>query len=426
MITLHPQTQTTFLTNGLAILTPETCLISETLNAEFELSLTHQISKKTKDLIVGNIIQAPTPNGLQVFRIYETSEDIEDYTTIKASHIFFDLIKNANIKIKKQKVDCNTAIQQILSTTVKTHGFKGSSNITISENIEFENINTLKAINDISDIFKGEIIKDNFNFTINSPLGIDRGFFIRYGKNLQGLTKEVNYDSSFNIVIPIASWDMDFIYLPEVFYSRQKPDETPKILIVIYNDFRDDPDTIYYADQIPPILRQRAKDLFDVDKINEPEIILTVNFSLISDKVGFEWYKPLEEILIGDLVTVEYPPLNIDLKMRCYNYTYDAINSKYLEIEIGGLPKKFTSTVNTNVSNINTTIGDISVSGGGDSTNVDLAPIIKELEKIWEAIRELQKAEAFYPKIMSLYTHEQLKKFTNEELEKWYLGRSPL
>lgn len=63
MICVFPKNADDFTTNGLAILTPIKCQVTEELNGEYKLEMTHPIDEagKWKQLQIGNIIKAPVP-----------------------------------------------------------------------------------------------------------------------------------------------------------------------------------------------------------------------------------------------------------------------------------------------------------------------------------------------------------------------------
>lgn len=65
MITVYDAFETDFTTNGLGALDPVECVIDETLNGRWELTLTHTRDElgKSERLQMGNIIKAPVPAG---------------------------------------------------------------------------------------------------------------------------------------------------------------------------------------------------------------------------------------------------------------------------------------------------------------------------------------------------------------------------
>ena len=66
MICVFPSDATDFASNGLCVLTPTACSVTETLNGEWELSMTHPLDDRDKwtYLQVGCIIRAPVPAAM--------------------------------------------------------------------------------------------------------------------------------------------------------------------------------------------------------------------------------------------------------------------------------------------------------------------------------------------------------------------------
>lgn len=61
MICIYPPDCTDFSTNGLGVLTPQSCTVTETLNGEYELTLVHPLDENGKwtKLTEGCILRAP-------------------------------------------------------------------------------------------------------------------------------------------------------------------------------------------------------------------------------------------------------------------------------------------------------------------------------------------------------------------------------
>ena len=66
MICVHASGCTDFSNNGLGPVNPQSCIVTETLNGEWELTLVHPIDEfgKWQRLAEGNILRAPVPAGM--------------------------------------------------------------------------------------------------------------------------------------------------------------------------------------------------------------------------------------------------------------------------------------------------------------------------------------------------------------------------
>jgi hypothetical protein len=93
------------------------------------------------------------------------------------------------------------------------------------------------------------------------------------------------------------------------------------------------------------LMRNAAHARFDTDGADKEEIELTVQFLLLGDTVEFAQYKELESVCLYDLVTIEAPPIGVDVKAQIISYTWDALTQRYTGIKLGTLYKKDRSTV---------------------------------------------------------------------------------
>lgn len=66
MICVYPAACTDFSGNGLGVVQPQSCTVTETLNGEWELTLVHPIDEygKWTRLSEGNILRAPVPAAM--------------------------------------------------------------------------------------------------------------------------------------------------------------------------------------------------------------------------------------------------------------------------------------------------------------------------------------------------------------------------
>ena len=87
MICIYPADCTDFSSNGLGIVQPQSCTVTETLNGEWELTLVHPIDEHGRwtRLSEGNILRAPVPAAMTpqmnlVTQQYQTQTyDVEIY-----------------------------------------------------------------------------------------------------------------------------------------------------------------------------------------------------------------------------------------------------------------------------------------------------------------------------------------------------------
>ena len=103
MITLYNGNETNFTHNGLGVLKDcISAISSRELNGRWDLVITHSLTNNYDIIQAGQIIKAPTPSGLQLFRIYKVDEDLKKIT-IRCNHVFNDLSQ----RIVKSNLSCS-------------------------------------------------------------------------------------------------------------------------------------------------------------------------------------------------------------------------------------------------------------------------------------------------------------------------------
>ena len=182
-ITVHDMAtaQDDFDNNGLAILDPTVCEISEELNGAYELTLTHPIDDtgKWKHLLELNIIKA---RG-QLFRIYHKSTKLNSdgnrERTVNARHIFYDLngrlLEDARPTDKTGHEFIAWLINNVFDSDPEGHytkyDYTYTSDITETATSYFQGVSPVAALMGEDNCFinrlGGELLRDNFYFSIN-------------------------------------------------------------------------------------------------------------------------------------------------------------------------------------------------------------------------------------------------------------------
>lgn len=219
-ISVYAPNETDFSHNGLRILIPTECTITEVLNGEYSLSITHPRDEWGcwKFVRENYIIKAQG----QLFRIYRKtlsmSSDGSYQIKADAMHISYDLnyyfIRDARPTLltgeQALKYIVTHTYTSVGSTTVEhpTARFNFSTDIKPVPGEEtaddyktayYEKMSVTKALIGADNCFVttwgGEIYRDNFNITINKRRGKDNAFAIRYGIDMTEIQQEIDYSS---------------------------------------------------------------------------------------------------------------------------------------------------------------------------------------------------------------------------------------
>ena len=335
MITIYDKTNQTK-EGGLS---PLSCVVSEELNGAYELSMEHPYDEtgKWKRIAKEKIIYADTPKGKQPFRIYNTKPDM-DSISVNARHIFYDLLDNFCAAI-----DTTGTAQSVLDAVENklqySTPFTFSTDITASGTVSGERKNPVELLLDGSDdvtsfvnVFGGELVRDGYNVSMLLAMGEDRGYRISYGKNLVGLS--VTEDIS-SVVTRYYTLGADGLTGGYVDSDRIVEYANPKIAVY------ENADLATTAE-----LKAAAKALFDAGA-DLPTVNITVDFVLLQNTEEYKDYAVLEEIFLGDVVTVVNRKMNFSKKAKVISYEYDSLLKRYNKIELGDFLPSIYSSVTT-------------------------------------------------------------------------------
>lgn len=361
MITIHDKYDREFKGIGMNILQPSDCTINEEINGMFEMTLTHPYDSKGiwKGLILQNIISAPTPRGNQPFRIYKTSLGI-DSITVYARHIFYDLLDNMIIQFQVDFVRPQEWLDIYKNALVLDQGFTfrfvgneedyGTGKGFISKylngvealiepyhpqnKVQMENRSFISWFTDVT------LIRDKFRVIFQQWSQESTGFTVEYGKNMMGITVDEDISDIITRVYPLLNDEnappytkgyIDSVHVDEYVY--------PKIAPVTY----DTSDPSSADDSLYEILVNLVT--FDFDQKATRKVNINVNFQILSRLAGYEKYKPLENVLLGDLITIIDRRTNLKREARVISYDWDAVAEKYNSIELGTANESLVSYV---------------------------------------------------------------------------------
>lgn len=340
MIKVYSKDEQRFVTNGLVVLDScKSLFITEELNGQYELEMEYPIDQRGKwqYLKQENIVEV---DG-QLFRIYHPNKP--DFNTIKinARHIFYDLLDNLVKDIDIRGLSGTAALEKVMSHLAYVTGFTWMSDITAQNSIYLDDEtgditgkNPVDAIMFLLNTYFGELVRDNFNIKMLKARGQDRGMLISYGKNIKGIEEDVNTDSVITRIKPVGQ---DGLTLDEVFIDSTHINDYahPKIAVVEFSDDND-----YDS------LRADAKKYFDTNKCDVPPYNLKVDFVELRKTEEYKNYTVLEEMYVGDTVTVRIKKLGIDVKCKVIKIKKNILTDRIEEIELGNFKKNIAESIN--------------------------------------------------------------------------------
>ena len=463
MICVYPADCADFSTNGNGVLTPLTAQVTETLNGEYELQLTHPIDAqgKWRRLVEGCILRAPVPAAMtprvnftapgddnrteiwrvhtdfsgaetrggtlnlrngpgreykilaaykntslvqviaktnaswyevtapdgkhgymsttylvfdhqegsaseavssvveerqlrdQPFRIYRVVPEL-DKVSVYARHIYYDLMDNMIQSYKPSSSAAGASVVQgISSHCLSEHGFTFYSDLSsTAEDVIFENVNPVDAIMGDEGVianYGGELQRDWFDVFLVERVGHDTNVQIRQGKNLLGISYDVDVSDVVTRIMPTGQdKDGEVLYLPELFLDSENIQAYPhpKWIHLAVSDAKesDDKDEPKTKEQCYTEMRETAQEQFDAG-CDLPKVTLTVSFINCPDTEEYKPYGFLQTIYLGDAVRVLAPRIGVMVSMHMTQYTYDCLLKKYTSMTLGTVA----DTVESNV-----------------------------------------------------------------------------
>ena len=385
---LFEHNATTFNNHGLGDLVDAIeCVVKQVDTNEFELEMKYPITGRLyNELTVNRIIYAKVNNGnhtmftiiphtisYQAFRIYGFEREIAGYITVKAQHISYDL--NDVYVMNSATTPSNyygTPAPQFVSTTpediitfIQNKRISGTNNFTLSTAGDYTNPSSKEAVtsdgprsarsllfdssNSLLANYGGTCSFDNFKLKFYESLNTDPVATIDYGDELIDLTQEQNISEMYTGFLPYCiakdwvyfeddTWHgVDSIVYGNVVYAsgtfnRQRI--IPVDLSEYFNVDRNNPtdnkwgnlDYITYGGNriYVPAINDVAQRYAELNEFGVPDINITLDYS-----------RGKNEIEIFDLIHIKFQKLGVAMTSRVVSVTYDVLNERNTEIEIG-------------------------------------------------------------------------------------------
>ena len=359
MIILYEYTETAFTNNGLGCLNDATsCVVSETLNGEYELEMEYPVNGiHYSDIQLRRIIFAK-PNSYdreQPFRIYSISKPIGGLVTVNAEHISYDMsglpVRGA---IEHYAWYVNDVFDHIRNNSVYPCPFTFSSDITEEKkSISLSKPRSVKAFlgtdEGLLSLFGGEWEFDRYKAILHKERGQNRGVSIEYGKNLTDVTQDEACSEMYTAVYPYYYQEDDGL--------QRLDDDVVKILDTPYKnvyvlDLSSEFNEMPTQDQ----LRAKTQEYIKKNKLDKPKVSLKVSFIQNPEVI-----EALQDVRLGDTVGVKFIKIGVDTTSRCINYDFNVLTEQYNSIELGEPTKTIVdvmTSTNSRIDAANSAIDD--------------------------------------------------------------------
>ncbi|MBQ1792450.1 MAG: phage tail protein, partial [Oscillospiraceae bacterium] len=218
----------------------------------------------------------------QLFRIKNVTIDTEKMElNLYAEHVSYDLAAILIRDVKMSQASPALAINRVIEGLMMPYRGQIATNLTTTDNGTytgaFNGKNGIFAFLDpdsgIVPTFDARFSRDNWDLFILQKTNTDRGFWLRYGTNVRGISWKRNIESLVTRVVPVAKdQDGNDLYLPEQYIDSPHINEHPVVymqrLAVKGQIGKDDgtgTGTTWTAEALYEEIRTKAQERFSVD-----------------------------------------------------------------------------------------------------------------------------------------------------------------
>ena len=343
-ITVHDMAtaQDDFDNNGLAILMPTVCEITEELNGSYELTLTHPIDDtgKWRQLLELNIIKA---RG-QLFRIYnkatKLNSDGSRERTVNARHIFYDLNDRVLENVTVEDKNGHDFIAFVMTHTFDAdpeghytlYNYTYTSDVEDKATSEFDAVSPVAALMGEDNCFinrlGGELLRDNFYFSINKrrESSVDHAETIQYGIDMLDVEETVDYT---DMCTYLKCWDNFgngwFVsYVPNVRLAH----DCSKVVRFSYD-----------KSDFPQLIKDGRNYFGDIWL---PSVAYAVKFANLKNSELYKDFLNLQNYNVGDTVPIFCEELGITTVEKVVKKTINAISGETISVDLGSRKSSLT------------------------------------------------------------------------------------
>lgn len=273
----------------------------------------------------------------QLFRIYRLEPGVNT-VTVKARHIFYDLMCNILDEYKPEEATGAIVAQGIMSHCRSDHSFTMYSDLTTTCSADFTHKNPVDAIlgsGGLCEAWKGELARDWWDVYVVDRVGRDTDIEIRQGKNLISLLGEYDITETATRIIPIGRTNTgEKLYLPELYVENTtdpKDYGAPRWMTLDRSDLKVGEEGT--QTQVYDKLRAAAQDEFDKGR-DDVSVSMEVEFVNLGDTVEYADYGILYDISIGDSVRVICENAGVEERLRMTEYEYDCLAKRYTVMKL--------------------------------------------------------------------------------------------
>lgn len=333
-----------FQSNGIRIVRPLSCKVTEELNGLYICELEH-ITDTDGDwltLVPNNIISVPImyhdKETQQLFRITETNVSASRKTVqVTARHIFYDLLARAIVSASVNNLSAYSSLYYLFNAVYVNqdeyepvnlywYPYQYASDITESYSAEYELTNLVACIlgedNSLINQLGGEIYRDNFYFSINYEKEncIKNENIISYAVDMTDIDVTINWENFCNYLVAYDNFGGYYAVSYDNFYGGElgKICKALKFNYDVQNYDRLVKDTNAYFSTVAV-----------------PDATYNVTFAKLKNTELYKDFIGLKNNEVGDTVRIKHYQLNVDISSKIIKKVYDVMRQETESITLG-------------------------------------------------------------------------------------------
>lgn len=340
---------TNFSTLGIGLL-PDTisARVKRVLNGKDELELAYPTSgERFNDIVNDRIIlaQPEYKKDAQPYRIYQVTKPMKGSVKVYARHISEQ--KNF-IPVMPFRA---SSLAQVFATlpqyVAESSPFTFWTDKSTTGEFSLSAPTSLGALlggsaGSLLQRYGGEYEFDGYTVKLYNHRGLDRGIYIRYGKNLTKLEQQESLGNTITGVCPF--WKnldgTEVVTLPEKVVESQFAG-----LYAFNRTITRDFSEVFNEKPTEAQLRAAAQSYIEGNEIGKPSLSLSISFEHLAQYKEYENIVLLETVNLGDTVHVVYEALNISAEARAVETDYDVLREKYNAVKLGKVKANMSSTL---------------------------------------------------------------------------------
>ena len=282
----------------------------------------------------------------QLFRIKTVTVNDENQTvSVTARHVSYDLngVLIDSVKVvRKAPAEALAWIQQ--GFMIDYRGVIATDMVQFEDadySAEISGKSGMYALLDpdkgVVSVFDAEFRRDNWDLFVMAKTNTDRGFRIRYGNNMKGISWKGSTENLVTRVVPVAKDEdgNDFYLDPVRWVDSQYVNAWPVIYMErlkvsgqVGKDDGTETDTKWTAATLRAEMEKQAQSRFDVDQCDRGVDEITIDFIMLGDTAEYGWLKDLQSLLLYDTVIATNERTGISASMTVCEIEFDIVKKR--------------------------------------------------------------------------------------------------